>query len=269
MTWVCACLGGISMLVCMCGWQRHPQPKLPSPTSCLSSTTALPLWRHWFLQSIRSLLTLNWAGLKLMMLSTVFTMASFPFSVETVDEVACLTHQDPWEHWLEAMPEARRQSQREGRTWEGAKRRHIIHGEETESLQELGTHYQHISLSHITSLSLFQLLTVCVLILRRVSFLLLETVREKRDKKHTQAEMTSESKVSRVVHLGGLVSMHRAFILHQVSPFLLCVYQSYWSLTQEWYTIREINTPILYRHGKDIEKSSQLLSHISKGRVKL
>lgn len=104
-------------------------------------------------------------------------------------------------------------------------------GEETGSLQELGPHYQPISLSHITFLSLFQLLTMYLSIFHRVPFLLLETAREKTDIKHTKAEITSESEVFLAVTLEALVSVHGTSILHQVSPFLLCVYYSYRSLT--------------------------------------
>lgn len=43
------------------------------------------------------------------MLSRVFP--GDVFSVDTVDEVACLGHKDPGEHWLEAMLEAGGQSE--------------------------------------------------------------------------------------------------------------------------------------------------------------
>lgn len=69
----------------------------------------------------------------------------------------------------------------------------------------------------------FKLLTVCVLILHCVSFLLLDTVREKADSKHTKAEITSESEVFPIVHLGGLDSVHGTCTLYQMSAFPLCV----------------------------------------------
>lgn len=87
------------------------------------------------------------------MLSRVFP--GDVFSVDTVDEVACLGHKDPGEHWLEAMLEAGGQSEERETLGRGREKRQRSMGKR----KSPGTRDLHISLSHTTSCHSFSVHT--------------------------------------------------------------------------------------------------------------